>query len=113
MVTPSLVPKTDPVIAPQNKQAHLKAESLNNSFVYTNSAYKLSTYREQYREDASVVSSALSDHARKRSRLQKLMAAGNLDLQSLENEDQDTVTMFMRAKIFEKDQMYEEAIEAY
>jgi hypothetical protein len=41
------------------------------------------------------------------------MAAGNLDLQSLENEDQDTVTMFMRAKIFEKDQMYEEAIEAY
>jgi hypothetical protein len=41
------------------------------------------------------------------------MAAGNLDFKILDEEAEDVVKMYMRAKLLEKEYKYEAAIEEY
>ena len=60
--------------------------------------------------DLSEVRSALSNQDKKRSRLSKMMATGSLALKDLENEGEDSVTLFMRATLYEKDKNFEAAV---
>jgi len=55
----------------------------------------------------------MSNQDRKRSRLSKMLATGSLALKDLENELEDCVTLFMRAKLYEKDKNFEAAILEY